>query len=182
MRKNILWSAGLIMALASCQNKEELIPVNDNWPLFNSAQATPLQSKPLRAMEGVYVVEEATDLFGGLVAVKVSHVVSGTDTSYHVSAFYENDIGWLIMEGKRSGDSILLKGIWRKMVNTDNGSVRMTISAKNGANQLFSPNPVILRDSILMTGKYGNGSEVPTMDIRFSYERKLYSGPGFEIL
>lgn len=182
MRTRILWSAGLTFLLAACQKEKGIIPVNDNWPLFDSPQATALAPKPLRAMEGVYQVEEGTDLFGGLVAVKTNYVVTGTDTTYHLSAFYENDIGWLIMDGKRSGDSILLKGSWRKMVNTETGSVRLSIAAGNGATQLFGPNPVISPGGVVMLGQYGTGTEVPSKGIRFSYARKLFNGHAFEIL
>jgi glycerophosphoryl diester phosphodiesterase len=166
----------------SCQKTLDAPIPDTSWSLFNSSSAQKLTDQTRQAMEGVYTVHDGADQFGDLVALKWSFVTNGTDSSYHLSVFSGKDIAYFTMEGKRLGDSLLFNGYWRKLVNTETGIIRFTISSANGAKQLLSQTPVIGKDSIIMTGVYGDGQNAPTKKIVFSWLRKLYQGQAFEIL
>jgi glycerophosphoryl diester phosphodiesterase len=81
-----------------------------------------------------------------------------------------------------NGD-ILMNGYWRKMVSTETGVMRLTITAAHGASILLNPLPVIIPGSIVMEGVFGNGQEEPKNPVTFTYNRKLHqSATAFNIL
>ena len=177
---NKLYFILFLIMLASCRKTFDAPVPDTTWSLFNTAQKLTNQTRI--SMEGVYAVHDGADEFGDIVALKWNYVINGTDTSYHVSVFCGKDVSYFTMEGKKSGDSILFNGYWRKLVNTETGIIRFSISSTNGAKQLLSAAPIIGKDSIIMIGVYGNGQELPTKKIVFSWLRKLYQGSTFEIM
>ena len=159
------------------------MPDFSNWNLFNDAAAQQLNYVSRQAMEGVYDVSNGSDVFGGLTAIKWSYVITDSDTTFHVSGFFGTDIAYFICEGKQLNGSILLNGYWRKMVSTETGIIRLTITPANGAATLLSTSPVITAGSILIDGVFGNGQEEPNTAITFAYNRKLNQSQGaFNIL
>jgi glycerophosphoryl diester phosphodiesterase len=172
----------LLVLAGSCRKIYEA-PVPDlTWPLFDAPTATNLTYQTKMAMEGVYNITEGNEVFGENAALKWSYKIENTDTVYHLSILCGRDVSYFIMQGKRSGDSILLNGYWRKMVNTETGVARMSISNRSGAGQLISANPQISKDSIVINGVFGYGSNDAASIISLQYDRRLFNGNDFEIL
>ncbi|MGI8599711.1 MAG: glycerophosphodiester phosphodiesterase [Chitinophagaceae bacterium] len=182
MRFYIIISIFLMVITGSCRKIYEA-PVPDlQWALFDAPSSVNLSFQSKMAMEGVYNITEEDGVFGELAALKWSYVMQGADTVYHLSILCGKDVSYFIMQGKKSGDSILLNGYWRKMINTETGVARMSISNAGGAGQLFSTTPLILKDSIVINGVFGYGSEEPVSNIKLEYDRRLFNGNTFEIL
>jgi glycerophosphoryl diester phosphodiesterase len=177
----ILFLSGIFL---SCKKTYEVImPDSANWDLFNTPAAQRLNFATRTAMQGVYDVTESNGFFGGLVAVKWNYAIKNGDTSFHVSGFFGKDIAYFICEGKQLNGTILLNGYWRKMVSTETGIMRLTISAADGAAVLLSTAPLVTPGSIRVNGMYGNGQSVPKTPISFSYNRKLNNSPApFQIM
>ncbi|MCW3088477.1 MAG: glycerophosphodiester phosphodiesterase [Sediminibacterium sp.] len=132
-------------------------------------------------MEGIYSITQGSDQFGALAAVKWSYMVnSGTDTSFFISLFCENQVPYFICEARRMDSNILLNGYWRQMVNTGTGLGRFTITAKNGATKLLST--AAAADSIIIDGSFGSGGAVPDQPIRLKYLRPLYKATPLQIV
>jgi glycerophosphoryl diester phosphodiesterase len=173
----------LISALFYTCEKTVESPIPDlKWDLFESSYAVELKGIPLTSMEGVYTVTSGRDVFGNQVAIKTSFLVEGVDTTYHVSILSGTDISYFICEGKSLDSNILLNGYWRRMTNTETGPARFTINFATGARQLFSQNPVIGKDSIIIDGVFGNDNEIPDQKIVLHYDRPLHNRNGFQIL
>ncbi|MEO5683952.1 MAG: glycerophosphodiester phosphodiesterase [Chitinophagaceae bacterium] len=173
----------ILTALASCKKDYKApVPDSNNWDAFSAAAPLKLSAQSRSSMEGVYHLTAAGGVFGDTVAVKWSYVITGTDTVYHLSVFCEKDIAYFICEGKKTNGDILLNGYWRKMLGVETGIVRFTIKAAEGADLVAGNNPVILPGSIVVSGIYGNGQELPALPISFSYNRKLYSKGPFQII
>jgi glycerophosphoryl diester phosphodiesterase len=171
-----------IITQVSCR-KEYSAPVPDtSWPLFESPNALPLPRQSRDAMEGVYLVTDGSSFFGSQVVLKWSFEMEGSDTTYNLSIFGEKDIEYFDLQGKVLGDSLIFKGYWRKLVNTETGISRFTIGADQGAKLLLSPVPIIGKDSIVLNGLTGSGQEPPTGRLVLSYQRPLFHGSSFEIL
>ncbi len=168
----------------SCKKEYKVeMPDPSNWELFKNPAAQQLNFTTRQAMQGVYDVSDGNNIFGGLTAVKWSYVISGSDTVFHVSGFFGQDIAYFICEGNQLNGEILLNGYWRKMVSTETGIMRFTINATNGATLLLSNAPVVTNGSIKMEGVFGNGQEEPQNSIVLTYNRKLNNSPaGFNIL
>jgi glycerophosphoryl diester phosphodiesterase len=132
-------------------------------------------------MEGVYDLTGPSAIFGEQVAIKSSYLITNHDTLWHVSIFCGKDISYFICEGRQVNGDILLNGYWRKMVNTETGIVRLTITAANGASILLGPHPIVNAGSVKMEGVYGSGTEIPNKPITFVYDRKLNTSP-FQVL
>jgi glycerophosphoryl diester phosphodiesterase len=187
MRRNIHIIFILLIALCSCRKEYHAVIPDTDWSLFNSPNAAPLTASTRKAMEGVYEVADGdgANVFGKTVVIKWSYEIDspGADTTYHLSLFSGTDIAYFIMEGKRLGDSLLFNGYWRKLVNTETGIIRFTMSASNGAAELLKPVPSIDSGSIVMNGLFGNGTAAPERILTMSYTRPLYQGPTpFQIL
>src|SRR5215204_881693 len=131
---HLLWSSLLITA---CRKDPEVITVTQGWELFDNPAAQPLTSTTRTAMQGVYSINEAADVFGTQVVMKWSYAVEKNDTVYRLSAFGAKDAAYFLLQGKRLGDSILLKGYWRKLTSTQTGAALLTISYAKGGRQLF---------------------------------------------
>jgi|KBSMisStaDraftv2_1062788.scaffolds.fasta_scaffold00847_25 glycerophosphoryl diester phosphodiesterase len=183
MKKAIFISL-LTGMLFSCKKDYKVImPDTSTWDEFNNPATLPLNQNTRSAMEGVYDVNSGTDVFGNLAAIKWSYVIKNNDTTFHVSGFFGKDIAYFICEGKQLNGTILMNGYWRKMVSTETGLIRLTISAADGASILLGPDPVVTAGSVIVNGVYGNEQELPERPIAFSYNRKLNNIPSdFQIM
>ena len=115
-----------------------------SWNLFESPSALPLFAHSRAPMEGIYTITGGAETtFGGLAALKWTYTNNNGDTIFHLSAFCEVDAAYFVCEGKRLGDTILLNGYWRKMVNTETGSARFIIQPGNGGQLLMNPAPQV---------------------------------------
>jgi glycerophosphoryl diester phosphodiesterase len=177
----IIISILLIGVIAfSCKRNFEAPVPDTSWDLFESAEKLPSVARP--GVEGVYNFQEGSDVFGLSAAAKWSYTANGTDTVYHLSLFCEKEVSYFILEGKKNGGDILLNGYWRKMVNTETGIARFTITASNGARQLLNGIPVGTADSIVMEGMFGYGQVMPDQPIRLKYNRPLYKAKPLQIV
>ena len=182
MRKTIILILSFSIFLSCKKSYQVSIPDSANWDLFNTATIT-LNNITRNAMEGVYSVTNATTVFGEVAAIKWSFVINNGDTSFHVSGFFGKDIAYFICEGKQLNGSILLNGYWRKMLSTETGIMRLTISPENGATILLGNNPVITTNGITINGIFGYDQSTPIFPITFIYNRKLNKSPsGFQIV
>ncbi len=182
MRKSIILILSFSIFLSCKKSYQVSIPDSANWDLFNTA-TIPLNNITRNAMEGVYSITNATTVFGEVAAIKWSFVINNGDTSFHVSGFFGKDNAYFICEGKQLNGSILLNGYWRKMLSTETGTIRLTISAENGATILLGNNPVITTNGITINGLFGYDQSTPIFPITFIYNRKLNKSPsGFQIV
>ena len=182
--KKWIWIVLLSLVVAGCKNEYKVvIPDVSGWNLFNSPAALPLVFASRSAMEAVYTLTNGSDVFGELSAIKWSYIIKNADTVLHVSGFFGKDIAYFIGTGKKLNGSILINGYWRKMVSTETGLIRLTISPENGAGILLGPNPIVTPGSITIDGFFGNQQQEPVMPITFKYTRKLNNSPSpFRIL
>jgi len=182
--KKWIWIGLLTLVAAGCKNEYKVVmPDASGWNLFNSPGALPLAFNSRNAMEGVYSVSNGSDIFGELSAIKWSYTIKNADSVFHVSGFFGKDIAYFIGTGKKLNGSILINGYWRKMVSTETGLIRLTISAENGSNILLGPNPIVTPGSITIDGFFGNEQQEPVIPITFKYTRKLNNSPSpFRIL
>ena len=169
----------LILLFAyTCCRKDYQAPVPDaRWDLFESPSALAMHSASRAPMEGIYTINDATQTFGLLAALKWSYTITGSDTTFYLSMFCETDAAYFICEGKRLNDTILLNGYWRKMVNTETGIARFMIMPESGGRELMNSTPVIGADSIIINGTFGDGEQVPVNTITLHYNRALNNTP-----
>jgi glycerophosphoryl diester phosphodiesterase len=173
----------IVLFVSSCKKEYNApVPDFDNWDAFTLADRLTLSSQSRSAIEGIYNLTEAGGSFGDTVAVKWSYVITGTDTVYHLSVFCGKDIAYIICEGRKLNGDILLNGYWRKMTGVETGIVRLTIKAGQGADLITGNGPVVTPGSIIISGVFGNGQDVPASPISFTYNRKLYNKRPFRIL
>jgi glycerophosphoryl diester phosphodiesterase len=164
----------------SCRRDTEA-PVPDlTWQLFSSAPARSLPAASFQRMEGVYAIEKGSEDFGALAPAKWSYTVEGTDTLYHLSFFLGRDAAYFVCEGRQQDSTILLDGYWRRMVNTETGRLRLTITKDSGARNILDT--TAFDHSILITGVYGVGNAVPDIPIQLRYTKPIYKTTEFEIL
>src|SRR5215211_2629200 len=174
-----IYILSLFIFLNSCKRDFEAPVPDTRWDLFNSPAATPLTNLSRQKLEGVYVISDGEDAFGQTSAAKWSYTAHGNDTTYHLSLFFEKQVSYMILEGKKLDSSILLNGYWRKMVNTETGKARLTITAANGAAYILNGTTA---DSIIITGVFGNGNNPPDQSIKLHYKKALYAASPLEIV
>lgn len=180
--KHYLFIITSVLALLSCRKIYEApIPVLD-WELFSSSAAVRLQNAAGQKMEGIYNITDGSERFGADAAVKWSYTANGIDTTYHLSFFCQKDVTYFICEGKRLDSSILLNGYWRRLIGTETGRIRLTITKQAGAAKLLSNQPLNGGDSIIISGTYGDGDIIPGQAIQLRYTRPLFKATPLEIV
>ena len=182
MRKYLLLLLLPSLFFIACRKDPEVITIDQRWDLFENPDAQRLPCTTRSAMEGIYSVTDGADGFGNQVVLKWSYAVEKSDTLYRLSAFGSKDAAYFLLEGKRLGDSILLMGYWRKLTSTQTGAARFVISYTKGGRQLFSPSPIIGKDSIVVSGVFGEEENLPATRITFTYQRVMNNSAGFEVL
>lgn len=183
MKHPILFLLVIGLVQLSCSPDINVTIPQDDSGLF-LAETHPLTPIMRAALEGVYRVVEGQGMFGDLVALKWSGVASEgshADTTQYLSGFFGRDCIYFNLQGGTLDSVFFFSGTWRKGVNTETGLMRFLINKSSGGEQLFQSSPVIGRDSITLTGNWGNGSETPGQRIVLKYERPLYRGRPFDI-
>jgi len=167
----------------ACNETPEVVIPNTSSDILLS-ETHPMTPSMRTPMEGVYTVRDGEDVFGDRVALKWSYSVAQNfrDTTYTLSVFTGRDVCYFVLQGGTMDSAFLFTGYWRKMVNTETGLARFVISASHGGRQLFRPNPVIGKDSIVFEGEFGSGESLPNRHVRFTYERPLYTQRKFAVI
>ena len=138
------------------------------WTQFDSLPRK-LSVQQFHNLQGVYSII-GTDDFGPLAVLKWSYTVQEQDTLHYMSILCENEAAYFICSGKRSGTNTLLKGYWRKPVNTETGTVRIHIPDETvGKNMAIQVN-------------YGDDEETPDKTMTLTYLRPLNTKQDFEII
>jgi glycerophosphoryl diester phosphodiesterase len=165
----------------SCSQEVDVVEPTDSGELLldETESLTPTMRS---SMEGVYRVIAGQETFGDLVALKWSYEITGSDTTHYLSGFFGKDGAFFILRGGTLDSVFFFTGTWRKILNTDTGLMRFLITGTQGGRELFSPAPVIGRDSITFLGTWGNGNENPAYNVQLKYERPLYATEPMEII
>ena len=173
----------LMICMISCKRDFEA-PVPDlSWGEFDSASTQPLPHGAMKKMEGVYTVSEGSDIFGPLAVIKWSYTkIPGSDTVFHLSIFTENEVSYFITEGRKKDSAILLNGYWRKLSNTETGKVRLRIEGSTGADHLFSSEPETSASQVVISGQFGEESNLPDKPLKLTYLRKLNTTTPYEVI
>lgn len=172
----------ICIVLFSCK-KNYTAPVPDfTWELFNSSKVFPLTATTKNKIEGVYTISSGADVFGADAALKWSYTINGKDTMYHLTAFCNRQVVYMVCEGKRLDSSILFNGYWRNMLNTETGIARLAITKANGADYLLDSATVIFARAITIAGTFGYGPNIPDQPVELKYQRKLYNASPLEIV
>ncbi len=170
---------GLLLSLfLGCgRNYEVPVPYKfDNTP--GSGRFT---SSIRRAMEGVYGVTTGSGQFGEQVALKWTYTVNGSDTTHYLSIFTGADAAFFSMEGSSQTDSLVVKGFWRKLVNTENGLSRLTLKVKRNNEMRAYTDDLSLGDTLVLNGTYGEQTADSFQPLTLTYRRPLNKSP-FAIL
>lgn len=180
MKKHFLFFSVAIF-LASCQALIDAPVPTLYWPAFEAPGTKPLLPATYKKLEGVYRIFVSDDDFGDSAVVKWSYDINGKDTSHYLSFFSKEDVRFFIMQGKSSGDSILLNGYWRNVENTKIGKARFIISNRQGAFPLLS-GASASPQAVFVRGQYGLFDDEPHKEINFQYSRALHTSTPFQII
>jgi glycerophosphoryl diester phosphodiesterase len=170
----------IVIIFAACEKQYEApVPVL-KWNDFEIAAK--LSYGLQQNLEGIYSIDEGDNFFGPAAVVKTSYIITGTDTLFHISFFFASDASYVIFEGRRNDSTILLDGYWRKMVNTETGRMRLTISYFDGAENIFNGIQPVDGDTLKIKGSYGFDNDLPENKITFNFSRRLNTSRPFKIL
>ncbi|HET7896022.1 MAG TPA: hypothetical protein VFL47_00080, partial [Flavisolibacter sp.] len=125
------------------------------WRRYFEPDTEPLDVHSCNNLQGLYSIEKGTELFGHDAVVKWSYTVERKKTQYHLSFFCQKNGTYLICEGKRQGNDILLNGYWRKAAANGTGLVRLVLH--NGYEALRNRSK-----AFSLSGWYGYGGATPT--------------------
>ena len=165
--------------LASCHQLLKPDVPDVRWDLFDSSMAQPLKNSTRKKLEGVYTIE-GEKKFGPMTALKWSYTIKSKDTVYQLSMFCEEDAAYFICEGKRLDNSILLRGYWRKLTNTETGRARFTITLRDIKG--VSDDSISGNNNLSINGVYGSGDSEPDKKLQLKYIRPLYNKRPLEII
>ncbi len=166
---------GVLLILFMGCRKDYEAPVP--YQFANKPGAGQFTAPVRQAMEGVYTVTTGAGQFNDQVAVKWTFTVSGSDTTHYLSIFTGLDAGFFNLERSSQTDSLVVKGFWRKLVNTTTGLANLTVKMKHeGKIQPYS-GTLAQGDTLVLTGLYGNNTAAPSQSLTFTYNRPLNKTP-----
>jgi glycerophosphoryl diester phosphodiesterase len=170
-----------LFIFVSCQEIIDAPVPSLYWEAFDAPGSKPLSASALQKLEGIYQVFVSNDDFGDSCVVKSTYDISGRDTSYYLSFFCKEDVRYFILQGKSSGDSILLNGYWRNVENTKTGKAHFIISNRNGAFATITGTSV-QPGAIFIKGWYGLFDDDPHKEINLQYRKPLHATSPFYII
>ncbi len=173
----------LLVSLVSLSCRKDF-PVSgpDNNGGMLLGDTKPLKPATRASMEGVYRIVQGQEFFGDLVVLKWSGVANGPDTTWYLSGFFGRDAAYFAANAGSLDSTIFISGTWRKLTSGQSGIVSATIISTAGGGQLMNPIPVIGKDSVLVSGGWGNNQESPSHPLLLQYDRPLYKGSDLEII
>lgn len=163
----IIILAGFI-AYVTYRTKKTPIP-HTYWKRFHEKGTVPLDAQTCNALQGIYIIAEGKDLLGETAILKWSYTVEGKQTLYHLSLFCQKDGSYIVCEGRRNGNDILLDGYWRQLTASKTGTIRLIISQKNGPIDLSDQN----ENGIVIKGLYGDKNKIPDQPVAFHYHQTI---------
>ena len=173
-RTGYLLTIVLLIFFFGCR-KEYEAPVP--YTFTNTPGSGRFSASVRQAMEGVYAVTTGSSQFNDQIALKWTFNISGSDTTHYLSIFTGLDAGFFNMEGSSQTDSLVVKGFWRKLVNTTTGLASLTVKMKHkGQVQPYMGN-LAEGDTLVLTGLYGENTAAPSQPVTFTYRRPLNKTP-----
>ena len=166
---------GLLLILFFGCRKEYEAPIP--YQFTNKPGAGQFTSPIRQAMEGVYAVTTGSGQFNEQVAVKWTFTLSGSDTTHYLSIFTGLDAGFFNLEGSSQTDSLVVKGFWRKLVNTATGLANLTVKMKHAGKLQPYTGSLAPGDTLVLTGLYGENAATPSQPITLTYRRPLNKTP-----
>ncbi|GAA4341282.1 hypothetical protein GCM10023184_39550 [Flaviaesturariibacter amylovorans] len=98
------------------------------WGRFHAPGTRPLDARTCHQLQGIYTLQAGAEHFGGTAVLRWTYTVEGRRrhrVRYHLSLFCEKEGAYLVCEGRRLGDTILLYGYWRQLNGLSTGTVRL---------------------------------------------------------
>ncbi|NTS39342.1 glycerophosphodiester phosphodiesterase [Flavisolibacter sp. BT320] len=177
-RLRLFFALAPLCAFLSCQELIDAPVPNMHWDKFEMASAMPLPPADCQKLEGIYRIEVADDDFGDSAVLKWSWDINGSDTSHYLSIFCQEAVRYFILQGKASGDSVLLNGYWRNVENTKTGKARFVIANRRTA---FGPDSAA-QGSVFLRGHYGMFDSDPEKEVNFRFLQPLKKDSSFLVI
>ena len=130
------------------------------WKRFDNPNAIPLDQTACSQLQGIYTIEQGKNFFGINAVLRCSYIVENNETIYRLSLFCEKNGTYIISEAKKTGNTILLSGHWRKASANGSGIVWLEIKQENGKHPQ-------------VRGWFGKGDEKPSQRFSLSYQKPL---------
>ncbi|NTS39573.1 glycerophosphodiester phosphodiesterase [Flavisolibacter sp. BT320] len=144
------------------------------WPRFDDPEAEPLNASTATALQGLYTIAEGAAFFGEKAVIKCSYTVEDEETVYHLSIFCEKDGAYILCEGKKKGNSILLKGHWRRASEPGTGHVWLVMEGAESLNEGTT--------NQLLRGWFGDKDKQPQNSIVLQYDHPLPDVPPLDVI
>jgi glycerophosphoryl diester phosphodiesterase len=165
MRARFLVLGLMLLGLSCTQDSGVLVPDYNAAAVLDGATALPPEI--MRYFDGIYEVVEGNGLFGQQVALKWNRSV--------LSLYSGKDAMLCEFECGARDTMLLCVGYWRKMVNTETGTLRgVATVARDSTGQRFGlpPRP----GDIVFNGVYSQGDGNAVHRFALRYLRPLFTG------
>jgi glycerophosphoryl diester phosphodiesterase len=165
--------AGFILYV-TYKTRKTPVPHTD-WQRFRRKGTVPLDSVTCNDLQGVYTVTEGKEIFGNSCIVKWTYTIEKQGPIYHLSFFGGKEGAFIVCEGRRDGNDILLKGSWRQLTGSETGTVQLVIrgSKLHGTGD---------KHGVSIEGYYGKKEETPRESLRFNYKQPIPGKKPLDIL
>ncbi len=148
----------------SCRKNYQAPLPQANWDKFDSPVAKNLHAALRTKVEGIYQVKVGKETFGSRAALKWSYQVNAGDTLHTLSIFCQKEVVYMICEGRRVLNQIVFKGYWRNLLDTQTGTVRLTVNLS--VSELLN---TLSPTKIIISGKFGLGESVPKFEMQLQF-------------
>jgi glycerophosphoryl diester phosphodiesterase len=165
--------AGFILYV-TYKTKKRPVPHTD-WERFRRKGTVPLDSVTCNELQGIYTVADGNDVFGNNCILKWTYTIEKHGPVNHLSFFGGKEGAFIICEGRKDGNDILLKGSWRQLTGSDIGTVQLVIRSN-------SLHGIGGKAGMSIQGYFGNNEEPPRESLRFNFKQEIPDKKPLDIL
>ncbi|RYY99431.1 MAG: glycerophosphodiester phosphodiesterase [Chitinophagaceae bacterium] len=163
-------------AAAYIAYKARHVPIpHRRWGRFRAPGTRSLDATTCDLLQGRYEIREGGAFFGSNAVLRWTYTAEGRrrHLRYHLSLFCEKEGAFLVCEGRRLGDTIMLYGYWRQLSGLSTGTVRLRAYTTGlpGAEGPFR-----------FEGVFGKGRERPLLPLVLEGGGGLADVPPFAII
>lgn len=157
----IFLSLSLSFVAASCVIEPPDPPIDPPACRFVCVDTYPLDTFQKNSLEGIYLVEDGSELFGSTVVVK-------WNSSTHMTILTGHDVTYLILQGGLLDSVIFFEGYWRSQNSHRSGRADFRITKNTGGRWLMGDS--LAAKEFVLEGTVSEGNTEPSVPVTFRYQ------------
>lgn len=161
MRIAIVSAVAALLLVQSCILQPPDPPIDPPSCGFVCSNTYPLTTVQKKNLEGIYLVESGSEVFGSTVVVK-------WNTGSHMTILTGENVSYLVMQAGHLDSVFFFEGYWRSQNSSRSGRAEFTIAKQAGGRRLMGDSSA--SGQCVIEGSVGEGNGEPSIPVLLRYQ------------